>query len=101
MYNQEEINKTISLEGDKAVITRTVKETMSIDQLKARKNDLQFQKQDLIRQSQDIKSRFDRIASEENEFDKLIAEYEQSQKPPTTPEPELPEEPIVIEGEQK
>lgn len=73
MSNIEILEKQTTATENEVVVTKTVKETLTYDQLLRKKEDCQRRKQRLVQDSQRIKQQYDEVNIEEAEIDEMIA----------------------------
>ena len=69
----EILNKKTTVNGNEVVITKTVKEKLTYEQLLWKKEDCQRRKQRLVQEFQRIKQQNDALNAEEKEIDEMIA----------------------------
>lgn len=69
----EILDKKTTVNGNKVIVTKTVKEKLTYEQLLWKKEDCQRRKQRLIQQSQQLQKEFNSIKEEEQEIDNMIA----------------------------
>ena len=69
----EILNKKTTVNGNEVVITKTVKEKLTYEQLLWKKEDCQRRKQRSVQEFQRIKQQNDALNAEEKEIDEMIA----------------------------
>jgi len=69
----EILDKKTTVNGNEVVITKTVKEKLTYEQLLWKKEDCQRRKQRLVQEFQRIKQQNDALNAEEKEIDEMIA----------------------------
>ena len=69
----EILDKKTTVNENKIIVTKTVKERLTYEQLLWKKEDCQRRKQRLIQQSQHLQKEFNNIKDEEQEIDNMIA----------------------------
>ena len=69
----EILDKKTTVNENKVIVTKTVKEKLTYEQLLWKKEDCQRRKQRLIQQSQHLQKEFNNIKDEEQEIDNMIA----------------------------
>lgn len=69
----EILDKKTTVNENKIIVTKTVKEKLTYEQLLWKKEDCQRRKQRLIQQSQHLQKEFNNIKDEEQEIDNMIA----------------------------
>lgn len=67
------LDKKTTVNGNEVVITKTVKEKLTYEQLLWKKEDCQRRKQRLVQEFQRIKQQNDALNAEEKEIDEMIA----------------------------
>lgn len=73
MSNIEILEKQTTATENEVVVTKTVKETLTYEQLLRKKEDCQRRKQRLVQEFQRIKQQNDALNAEEKEIDEMIA----------------------------
>lgn len=73
MSNIEILEKQTTATENEVVVTKTVKETLTYEQLLRKKEDCQRRKQRLVQDSQRIKQQYNEVNIEEAEIDEMIA----------------------------
>lgn len=73
MSNIEILEKQTTATENEVIVTKTVKETLTYEQLLRKKEDCQRRKQRLVQDSQRIKQQYDKVNIEEAEIDEMIA----------------------------
>ena len=68
----EILDKKTTVNENKIIVTKTVKEKLTYEQLLWKKEDCQRRKQRLIQQSQHLQKEFNNIKDEEQEIDNMI-----------------------------
>lgn len=69
----EILDKKTTVNGNEVVVTKTVKEKLTYEQLLWKKEDCQRRKQRLVQEFQRIKQQNDALNAEEKEIDEMIA----------------------------
>jgi len=69
----EILDKKTTVNGNEVVVTKTVKEKLTYEQLLWKKEDCQRRKQRLVQEFQRIKQQNDVLNAEEKEIDEMIA----------------------------
>lgn len=67
------LDKKTTVNGNEIIVTKTVKEKLTYEQLLWKKEDCQRRKQRLVQEFQRIKQQNDALNAEEKEIDEMIA----------------------------
>lgn len=89
MPNSEILDKNITVNNGEAIITKTVKEVYSRDDLIHKKEDAIRRKGYLIQQSNDLKKQYDKIISEITDYENMITQLGATEVILATEEAEL------------
>ncbi|KYD26546.1 hypothetical protein [Geobacillus stearothermophilus] len=66
------LNKNLKKEGNKVVVTKTIEENLTRQDLLQAKQNIQYQKQALLQQFEQLKNQMSQLENQEKEIDELL-----------------------------